>query len=239
MLRLLLAEAQKTLGQDFAGMYLYGSLSSGDFNPRSSDIDFLIVTARELPQERVQALKEMHARIAASGLEWAKELEGSYIPLADLRRYDPAHAMHPSIGVDWDFGVNSHGSDWIIQRCLDKAPENRFQSARDLAFSLSAMAARRAAQPQDRAAAPQKRRRALLAVAAALVVLAVGLAAFLAGRFAGLPTPPSWQQLTFRRGMVLSARFGPDSRTIVYGAAWQGQPAALYSVRPCTAVRLR
>ena len=116
VLRLLRAEAQKTLGQDFAGMYLYGSLSSGDFNPRSSDIDFLIATTRELPPEQVQALKEMHARIAASGLMWAKELEGSYIPLADLRRYDPAHALHPSIGVDWDFGVNPHGSDWIIQR---------------------------------------------------------------------------------------------------------------------------
>ncbi len=116
VLHLLLAEAQAVLGQDFAGMYLYGSLSSGDFNPRTSDIDFLIVTSRELPAEKVQALKEMHQRIAASGLHWAKELEGSYIPLADLRRHDPARAMHPSIGVDWDFGVNPHGSDWIIQR---------------------------------------------------------------------------------------------------------------------------
>ncbi len=104
------------LGPDFVGMYLYGSLATGDFNPRSSDIDFLVVTRRELPQEQVQALKEMHARIAASGLKFAKKLEGSYIPREDLRRYDPMNAMHPSIGVDWDFGVNLHHRDWIIQR---------------------------------------------------------------------------------------------------------------------------
>ncbi len=116
MLQLLLAEAQAVLGPDFVGLYLYGSLSSGDFNPRSSDIDFLVVTARELPAERVQVLKEMHARIADTGLKWAKKLEGSYIPRANLRRYDPAHAMHPSIGVDWEFGVYPHGRDWIIQR---------------------------------------------------------------------------------------------------------------------------
>ncbi len=116
VLQLLLSEVQAVLGPDFIGMYLYGSLSSGDFNPLSSDIDFLVVTARELPAERVQALKEMHDRITASGLKWAPKLEGSYIPLADLRRYNPAHALHPSIGVDWAFGVYPHGSDWVIQR---------------------------------------------------------------------------------------------------------------------------
>ncbi len=116
VLQLLLAEVRAVLGPDFIGLYLYGSLSSGDFNPRSSDIDFLVVTARQLPAERVQALKEMHTRITASGLKWAQKLEGSYIPLDDLRRYDPAHATHPSIGVDWKFGVYPHGHDWIIQR---------------------------------------------------------------------------------------------------------------------------
>ncbi len=115
VLQMLLAEVQAVLGPDFVGLYLYGSLSSGDFNPLSSDIDFLVVTAGELPAHRVQALEEMHARIAASGLKWAKKLEGSYIPLPELRRYDPAHAVHPSIGVDWEFGVNPHGRDWVIQ----------------------------------------------------------------------------------------------------------------------------
>jgi hypothetical protein len=42
---------------------------------------------------------------------------------------------------------------------------------------------------------------------------------------------PRYQALTFARGPVLSARFSPDGHTVLYGAAWNGGPAALYSTR--------
>ena len=46
------------------------------------------------------------------------------------------------------------------------------------------------------------------------------------------PRPrPSYTQLTFRRGAVLSARFAPDGQTVVYSAAWDGQPAQVYTTR--------
>jgi hypothetical protein len=116
ILGVLLSGVKDTLGNRFIGLYLYGSLSSGDFDPERSDIDFLVVTDGELPDEMLASLAAMHARIAAGGSPWAKRFEGSYIPQQALRRYDPDHAQHPSIGVDWSFGVNGHGSDWIIQR---------------------------------------------------------------------------------------------------------------------------
>jgi len=112
----LLSGVQTILGNHFTGMYLHGSLASGDFDPQRSDIDFVVVTAGELPGEMLPALAAMHARLAASGLKWAKRLEGTYIPQQALRRYDPAHAQHPSIGVDWSFGVDHQGSDGVIQR---------------------------------------------------------------------------------------------------------------------------
>ena len=43
--------------------------------------------------------------------------------------------------------------------------------------------------------------------------------------------PSTFQQLTFRRGTIWSARFAPDGQTIVYGAAWEGQPIELFSTR--------
>jgi len=101
VLRLLLQEVRGILGPEFVGMYCYGSLSLGDFEPGSSDIDFLVVSAHELPESMLHALDAMHARIAASGLLWAEKLEGSYIPRATLRRYDPANNRHPTIGMDW------------------------------------------------------------------------------------------------------------------------------------------
>jgi eukaryotic-like serine/threonine-protein kinase len=67
------------------------------------------------------------------------------------------------------------------------------------------------------------------AVALALA-LGVGLAGgvFLTKRQA--PTSqPVYQQLTFRRGNVYSARFARDGQTIIYSAAWDGHPSDLYS----------
>ncbi|MEK7327663.1 MAG: aminoglycoside adenylyltransferase domain-containing protein [Chloroflexota bacterium] len=116
VLSALLSDAQTILGERFIGLYLYGSLASGDFNPQTSDIDFVVVTADELPGETVSTLKAMHARLAASGLKGATRLEGDYIPLLALRRYDPTRASYPHLGVDGHFEVEQHGSDSVIQR---------------------------------------------------------------------------------------------------------------------------
>ena len=111
----LLADVQTVLADRFAGMYLYGSLSSGDFDPQRSDIDFLVTTTGELPEEIITALDAMHTRIMSSGLKWAKKLEGSYIPQDALRRYDPAGPPYPTLN-EGRFYMAPHGSDWIIQR---------------------------------------------------------------------------------------------------------------------------
>ncbi len=116
LLHLLLTSVQTVLGSHFVGMYIHGSAASGDLDAARSDIDFLVVTTDELPQEMLRALPEMHARIYASGLPWATKLEGSYIPQSALRRYDPTRAWHPALRVDGSFDVDHHASDWIIQR---------------------------------------------------------------------------------------------------------------------------
>jgi Tol biopolymer transport system component len=40
---------------------------------------------------------------------------------------------------------------------------------------------------------------------------------------------PSYRRLTYEQGTVYSARFAPDFRSIVYGAAWNGKPLQLFS----------
>jgi predicted nucleotidyltransferase len=122
ILHLLLRKVQAILGSQLVGFYLYGSLSLGDFDPASSDIDFLIVTADDVPEEALGRLRGMHAEIASSGLPYATRLEGSYIPRHALRRYDPANARHPTIGTDWPFQVEWHGNDWIIERHINILP---------------------------------------------------------------------------------------------------------------------
>ncbi len=78
----------------------------------------LVVTEAELGAEAVAALAAMHRRLAASGLTRAHELECSYVPRDAVRRYDPARARFPEIGVDKPFGVRQHGVDWVIELCI-------------------------------------------------------------------------------------------------------------------------
>ncbi len=113
-----LSRVQTILGPRLVGMYLHGSLASGHFDRRRSDIDFLMVTVAELPDELLPALAAMHADIAAGESLWATRLEGSYIPRHALRRYDPAQTRHPSIGVGKALALSHHHSDWVIQRHL-------------------------------------------------------------------------------------------------------------------------
>jgi eukaryotic-like serine/threonine-protein kinase len=42
------------------------------------------------------------------------------------------------------------------------------------------------------------------------------------------PPVPSFRQITFRRGVLSSARFGPDGQTILYSADWDGSSSQLF-----------
>jgi hypothetical protein len=116
ILRTLLDRVRQVLGDQFVGMYVYGSLSSGDFDEASSDVDFLVVTRSELHAGQLSRLAAMHAEIKDSGAPFTGLLEGSYIPVGAMRRHDPANSHHPSIGVDWEFGVREHGWNWVLER---------------------------------------------------------------------------------------------------------------------------
>lgn len=85
-------------------------------------------------------------------------------------------------------------------------------------------------------AAPE-RRKALLYGASAVGIAAVG---FAGGKWLAAPTsggkvaagdPPAFRRLTFRRGLIRNACFGPDSQTIYYGALWDGHPCRVFSTR--------
>ena len=71
VLQVLLSDVQAIIGNHFVGMYLYGSLATGDFDPQRSDIDFVVVTTNDLPNEMIQDLEAMHSRIASRGSKWA------------------------------------------------------------------------------------------------------------------------------------------------------------------------
>ena len=121
--------------------------------------------------------------------------------------------------------------DRLVSHCLEKNSEERFQSARDIAYELEALSGLSPSTkiPAVGGRAPRKvpLSLALLAVAAAA---ALGL---LSGRIGAHPSAgvPVFHPLTFKRGSIGSARFAPDGQSVVYSAKWDGGPARLYLKR--------
>lgn len=75
---------QACLDQNLIAIYIAGSLLMGDFEPASSDLDFLVVT-REPPSPReASALADLHRRLAAT-YSWGERLEGGYAAQSRLR----------------------------------------------------------------------------------------------------------------------------------------------------------
>jgi len=68
-----------------------------------------------LDEKTIAALGTMHQIIWNSGLKWAAKLEGSYIPLEHLPRFEKSSRAYPTVNEQKYF-LASHGSDWIIQR---------------------------------------------------------------------------------------------------------------------------
>ncbi|MGB8065893.1 MAG: protein kinase [Candidatus Sulfotelmatobacter sp.] len=134
-----------------------------------------------------------------------------------------------------------------INKALEKDREMRCQSAAEMRADLKRIkrsldssrtsvvtepAAPAVAAASSRPPATRSNTVWSLLALSVLVALAAGI---YVGKqmFSFAPSPPpTYRQLTFRRGSIRSARFAPDGQTILYSAAWQGSPVDVFTARP-------
>ncbi len=124
--------------------------------------------------------------------------------------------------------------DRVVRHCLEKNPEERFQSARDIAFDLETIAHSSQSGgvanilPAD---GSRSRRRWLRLALAAVLAVAFAVSGYFLGMRQGAPPVLKLHRLTFRRGSIHAARFAPDGHTIIYSAAWENEPSKLFTAR--------
>lgn len=126
--------------------------------------------------------------------------------------------------------------DKLIQRCLKKDPARRWQSMADVKVALEELIE----QLDSGTVAEFKPLAGKRSLQSTIGWLALGL---LAGLALAIPigtrisqkwfaaSPPSFHRLTFRRGDVTSAKFGPGG-VVVFSAEWDGAPSMLFSTLP-------
>ncbi|WP_306592099.1 serine/threonine-protein kinase [Geothrix sp. 21YS21S-4] len=122
------------------------------------------------------------------------------------------------------------GLERLVLRCLEKRPQDRFQSMKDLAFGLEAPLSFESLLPLPGTGFLRRSwlRRAALGVSFALV----GAAAFWAFRGRPQGGAPTFQRLLFTPGTVESAFFGADGRTIFYTARIGGGETEVFVIDP-------
>ena len=114
----LLSGSRSLLADNFFGMYLFGSLASGDFDQETSDIDFVVVTKAEVRAEVRAGLGTLNERLQSTGSSWAAKLEGSFLPLQVFENFNPACTAYPTIGMGGKYGLDHKGIERAIQRFM-------------------------------------------------------------------------------------------------------------------------
>src|SRR5438105_8583339 len=74
-------DIKNVLGKNLVSLYLFGSLSYGDFNPDSSDIDIVAIVSKPLDHHELELIKQLHKKVGEHYQKWSDRLECSYTPM--------------------------------------------------------------------------------------------------------------------------------------------------------------
>ncbi len=102
------------LGDQLVGLYLYGSLVTGGFDPRLSDLDLLAATGTEVNGTTLAQLRTMHDGIAARYPDWYDRIEVAYLSRAGLRTFREHRTTMGIISPGEPLHQRSAGPDWLM-----------------------------------------------------------------------------------------------------------------------------
>lgn len=114
LLEQLLAGIQTILGNKLVGLYLYGSLVTGDFDAASSDIDLLAATSSDVDEREFEMLQNMHHDFADKNKEWDGRIEVAYLSVTALQTFKSHSSKIAIISPGEPFHIKEAGIDWLM-----------------------------------------------------------------------------------------------------------------------------
>lgn len=113
LLTMLLPEIRTIFSAELIGVYLYGSLVSGDFD-EISDIDLMVVSSDGISGAQFAALDDLHQRAVRHFPQWENRLEVAYLPQRALRTFRTEVSTIAVISPGEPFHYKKAGNDWLI-----------------------------------------------------------------------------------------------------------------------------
>lgn len=113
-------QVSNLLGDNLVGVYLFGSLTYGDFNPNSSDIDLLTLVKNPLAIKVIEKIEKLHKDLEQHHSKWKNRVESSYTPINMLGQITPPIAPRPYYGEGKMWHEADYGNEWIINLYLLK-----------------------------------------------------------------------------------------------------------------------
>lgn len=100
------------------GLYLFGSLTYGDFNVDTSDIDLVAIISKPLNNHELELIKQLHKQVDEKYPKWNHRLECSYTPIDMLKNTLPPKAPRPYYGGGVFYEEAPYGNEWLINNYL-------------------------------------------------------------------------------------------------------------------------
>jgi streptomycin 3"-adenylyltransferase len=108
----LLADLRVTLGPELVGAYLYGSAIAGGFEPATSDLDVLVVTASPADATPIETFQGLIDRLARRESDWADRLDVAFVDRRSLATFRSGGALL-SVSHDEPLRRWDSAADWL------------------------------------------------------------------------------------------------------------------------------
>lgn len=110
----LLHRIRQVLDTRLVGLYLYGSLVTGDYLQDVSDVDLLAATTTDIDDDTFARLQGMHLDVVTDHPAWDNRIEIAYLSVAALRTFRTRQSVMAVISPGEPFHSRAAGKEWLI-----------------------------------------------------------------------------------------------------------------------------